>query len=72
MIELNKSIHREKRKLFYIVELQLRKAVKGAAQVAQRFGAACSLGRDPGDPGWSLLLPLPVSLPLCVCVCLYE
>ena len=48
--------------------------MKGAAQVAQRFRAAFSLGRDPGDPGsspmsgslhaWNLLLPLPVSLPL--------
>ena len=45
----------------------------GAARVAQPFSAACSPGRDPGDPGsssplglpaWSLLLPLPVSLPL--------
>ena len=51
-----------------------------AALVVQRFSAACSPGRDPGDPGssptsgslsvWCLLLPLPVSLPLSLC--LYE
>ena len=25
----------------------------GEAPVVQRFSAACSLGCDPGDPGWS-------------------
>ena len=47
------------------------KVLSGAALVAQWFGATCSLGCDPGDPGlspalgflrgWSLLLPLPLS-----------
>ena len=36
--------------------------------MAQRFSAAFSLGCDPGDPAWSLLLPLLVSLPLSLCV----
>ena len=52
------------------------KISKGAALVARRFGATCSLGCDPGDPGssptsgslQSLPLPLPVSLPLSLCV----
>ena len=58
------------------------KAREGAAPVAQRFGAACSPGCDPGDPesspmsgslhGACLLLPLPVSLLLCVCVSLMN
>ena len=43
----------------------------GAAPVAQRFGAACSLGCDPGDPGSS---PTSGSLhgacfSLCLCLC---
>ena len=28
-----------------------KKNITGAAPVAQWFGAACSPGRDPGDPG---------------------
>ena len=43
-----------------------------AALVPQRFSAACSLGRDPGDPGLS---PISGSLhaacfSLCLCLCL--
>ena len=53
----------------------------GAAVVAQWFGAAFGLGRDPGDPVssptlgslrgacFSLCLCLCLSLSLCVCVC---
>ena len=51
-----------------------------AALVAQRFSAACSPGRDPGDPGWSptsgSLRGACFSLCLCLCLslslCLYE
>ena len=44
----------------------------GAALVAQQFSATCSLGCDPGDPGWS---PTPGFLygacfSLCLCLCL--
>ena len=47
-----------------------------AAPVVQRFSAACSPGRDPGDPGWN-----PTSGPLhgarfslyfSLSLCLYE
>ena len=33
---------------------------RGAARVAQWFSATFGSGRDPGDLGWILLLPLPV------------
>ena len=53
----------------YLKETRL-KVIFRAALVAQQFGAACSLGCDPGDdikshvglPVGGLLLPLPVSL----------
>ena len=50
----------------------------GAAPVAQWFGAACSLGCDPGDPGSSptsgSLHGACFSLCLCLCLslCVYE
>ena len=44
----------------------------GAARVAQRFGAAFSLGRDPGDPGSSPALGSlhGACFSLCLCLCL--
>ena len=47
--------------------------ISGAAPVAQRFGASCSLGCDPGVPGSS---PTSGSLhgacfSLCLCLCLF-
>ena len=51
--------------------LKLYKQVIWAALVAQRFGAACSLGCDPGDLGSS---PMSGSLHgacFSLCLCLY-
>ena len=51
-----------------------KKSMRRAALVAQQFGAACSLGCDPGDLGWSPASGSPhgacFSLSLCLCLCL--
>ena len=43
-----------------------------AARVAQRFSAAFSPGRDPGDPGLSPMMgsPCGACFSLCLCLCL--
>ena len=61
-----------------IPAIEILKCPTRAALVAQQFSAACSLGRDPGDPGWSptsgSLHGACISHCLCLClsVCLYE
>ena len=58
----------------------IKEGVHWAAPVAQRFSAACSPGRDPGDPGSSptsgFLYDACFFLCLCLCLslslCLYE
>ena len=54
------------------INKQYRKHCRRDPWVAQRFGTACSLGCDPGDPGSS---PASGSLhgayfSLCLCLCL--
>ena len=48
------------------------KCKKVAAPVVQRFSAACSLGCDPGYPGWSSVLGFlyGACFFLCLCLCL--